>query len=162
MSSFCIYCGTNEGGGVWMLRTGSYSREWKVGGVKGVNATQREVRKGKLAIHEGFGTWCTPVCSHMGSKHAWAYVDKVIKTSKWNCNFHVERRQVKVYIVKKKRKHFKILFYHIWIKILKYWAAHLSYTWVWNALFFSHKKRPHTQLLHEWHHLLAVFPKCGL
>lgn len=65
-----------------MLRTGSYSREWKVGGVKGVNATQREVRKGKLAIHEGFGTWCTPVCSHMGSKHACVYVDKVIKTSK--------------------------------------------------------------------------------
>lgn len=26
-----------------------------MGGVKGVNATQREVRKGKLAIHEAVG-----------------------------------------------------------------------------------------------------------
>lgn len=26
-----------------------------MGGVKGVNATQREVRKGKLAIHEALG-----------------------------------------------------------------------------------------------------------
>lgn len=90
------------GRGGWMLRTGSYSREWKVGGARGVNATQREVRKGKLAIHEGFGTWCTPICSHMGSKHAWAYVDKVIKTSESNYNLHVERRQAKVYIVGKK------------------------------------------------------------
>lgn len=79
-----------------MLRTGSYWREWKVGGVKRVNATQREVRKGKLAIHEDFGTWCTPICSHMGSKHARAYVDKVIKTSQSNDNLHVERRRVKV------------------------------------------------------------------
>lgn len=53
-----------------MLRTGSFLKEWKVGGVKGVNATQRKVREGKLAIHEGFGTCCTPICSHMGSKHA--------------------------------------------------------------------------------------------
>lgn len=42
-------------GGKRALRAGSYLREWKVGGVKGVNATQREVRKGKLAIHEAFG-----------------------------------------------------------------------------------------------------------
>lgn len=42
-------------GGKRAQRAGSYLREWKVGGVKGVNATQREVRKGKLAIHEAFG-----------------------------------------------------------------------------------------------------------
>lgn len=36
-------------------RTGSYLRECKVEGCEGVNATQREVRKGKLAIHEALG-----------------------------------------------------------------------------------------------------------
>ena len=51
MSSFCIYCSAEERA----LTAGSYLREWKVGGVKGVNATQREVRKGKLAIHEALG-----------------------------------------------------------------------------------------------------------
>lgn len=38
------------------LRAGSYLREEKVGVCeRGVNATQREVRKGKLAIHEALG-----------------------------------------------------------------------------------------------------------
>lgn len=97
-------------GGVWMLRTGSFLREWKVGGVKGVNATQREVRKGKLAIHEGFGT-CTPICPHMGSKHAWVYVDKVIKTSESNYSLHGERCQVKIYIVTKKENISKYCFF---------------------------------------------------
>lgn len=44
-----------RGQGERALTAGSYLREWKVGGVKGVNATQREVRKGKLAIHEALG-----------------------------------------------------------------------------------------------------------
>lgn len=71
MLSFCIYGGTDEGGGLnaedWQLFEGV---EGYGGCVKGVNATQREVRKKKLAIHEGFGTSRTPICSHMGSNHA--------------------------------------------------------------------------------------------
>lgn len=72
MSGFCIYGGTDEGGvggeggGVELFE----GVEGCGGCVKGVNATQREVRKKKLAIHEGFGTSCTPICSHMGSNHA--------------------------------------------------------------------------------------------
>lgn len=46
-----LQCGRGER----TLRTGSYLRECKVGGCEGVNATQREVRKGKLAIHEALG-----------------------------------------------------------------------------------------------------------
>lgn len=53
MSNFCIHCSVDRGERA--LGAGSYSREWKGRGVKGVNATQREVRKGKLAIHEALG-----------------------------------------------------------------------------------------------------------
>lgn len=53
MSSLCIYFSVDRVERA--LRAGSFLREWKVGDVKGVNATQREVRKGKLAIHEVLG-----------------------------------------------------------------------------------------------------------
>lgn len=41
-----------RGRGWRALRDGGYLRDWKLGGV---SATQREVRKGKLAIHEALG-----------------------------------------------------------------------------------------------------------